>query len=404
MRPARVLVRVEALAEALERLAVGGDIGQLGGGRGDRVEAGEEGTADRPGQRTETGRLGEGHVAVRQGAGQAQDVGDGVQQQVRAAVEAGAVDDGAVLPDRDILGLGAVGAVPGEHGEVAQAVLAQWCGTARQGQVQGGDLVVRGAARVQDGHAVACGGDQLVVRGEHLLVRVLVGAVRREGEQVNDAGPELVDDPRARNVVDERLADALHPELKRVRHVGREVDEVDVVLDVIADHRAHGFQRARRGVEDDPFGQAREVLQQFPGELEAHGQQCGVELPCRGSALPSGPGRVGKAVGVPDDQGFKRMGHRDMIPEHPNGPHPSLRLPRRTGPAARVWPVRLGVVLQGGGAQHDAAGPSSLHRRPLPLVLPLRPRAPNGRRARPQGRPSARPVLPISSGDGSAEG
>lgn len=270
VRPARVLVRVEALAEALERLAVGDNVGELGGGCGDRVKAGEQGTTDRPGQRTETGRLGEGHVAIRQGAGQAQDVGDGVQQQVRAAVEAGTVDDGAVLPDRDLLGLGTVGAVPGEHGEVAQAVLAQRCGTARQGQVQGGDLVVRGAARVQDRHAVADGGDQLVVRGEHFLVCVPVGAVRREGEEVNDTGPELVDGARPRGVVGERLADALHPELERVRHVGREVDEVDVVLDVVADHRAHGIQRARRGVEDDLFSQAREVLQQLPGELEAH--------------------------------------------------------------------------------------------------------------------------------------
>ncbi len=414
MRPARVLVRVEALAEALERLTVRGDVGELGGGRGDdRVEAGEEGAADGPGQRPEPRRLGKGHVAVRQGAGQAQDVGDGVQQQVRSAVEAGAVDDGAVLPDRDLLGLGAVGAVPGEHAEVAQAVLAQRGGTARQGQVQGGHLVVRGAAQVQDGHAVPRGGDQLVVRGEHLLVRVPVVAVRREGQQVDDTGPELVEGACAGGVVGERLADALHPEVERVRHVGREIHEVDAVPDVVADHRAHGVQCARRGVEDRFLGQAREALQQLPRELEAHGQQRGVELPRRGTALPGGPGGGGEAVGVPDDQGFETVGHPGMIPDPPEPTHTGFEhaVHQPTGmPSGRCSPAR-GALEAGRGrdrcgglgrpsrsrAHRCQSRPVPRHRRPHPAPRPLRRERPwqygtvDGRaRCRPGADPTGR--------------
>ena len=58
VRPARVLVRVEALAEALERLAVRGHVGELGRGcRDDRVEAGEQGAAHRRGRATGSGSV-----------------------------------------------------------------------------------------------------------------------------------------------------------------------------------------------------------------------------------------------------------------------------------------------------------------------------------------------------------
>lgn len=48
-------------------------------------------------------------------------VSDGVQQEVRAAIEAGGVDDGSGLPDRDRLGLGAVDTVPGEWAQLSRA-------------------------------------------------------------------------------------------------------------------------------------------------------------------------------------------------------------------------------------------------------------------------------------------
>ena len=116
VRPARVLVRVEALTEPLERLPVRVHIGELRGVRRDHgVEAREQRPAHRPRQRPEPGRLPQRHVAARQRAGQPQHIGDGVQEEVRADAEPGLVDDRPVLPDRDRLRLGAERAPLGER-------------------------------------------------------------------------------------------------------------------------------------------------------------------------------------------------------------------------------------------------------------------------------------------------
>ncbi len=296
-------MRVETFTETLERLAVRLHVGELGGGRGDNpVERREQGTAHRAREGPEAGRFLQGHVAVRQRTGQAEHIGDGVHQEVRADAQAGLVDQGAVLADRDRLGLRTVHAVSGEHPQVVQVVTAQRGGASGQGEVQGRDLVVQRAAQMQHGHTVARCRDQFVVGGEHFGIGVAVVAVGRQGEQVDHTAPELGNRPFTGGVLGQCLDDALHPEGERVGHVGREVDEVDVVLDVVPGHFADSTQRAHRDVDDRLVGQPRQTLQQVRREFEAHRHQGAVELPRRDAAVPCGSCGEGEAVGVPDNQ------------------------------------------------------------------------------------------------------
>lgn len=214
----------------------------------------------------------------------------------------------------------------GEHRQVEQALVTQRGGAPGQRPVQGTDLGIQGVPQVQDRQAVTRGGDQLVLNGEHFGVRVLVGAVRREGQQVEHAGTELREHAVARRVVGKGLGDAPYPEVERVRHVGREVDEVHVVLDVIAGHLPDGLQSARGGLDNRLLAQPRQPLQQTRRQLEPHGHQRGVELPRRDTALSGGSGGGGEAVGVPDDQGFETVNHPGMIPEQHEPTHSGFPL------------------------------------------------------------------------------
>ncbi len=269
--------------------------------------------------------------------------------------------------------------MPGERAEVAQAFLAQRSRAARQGQIQGADFVVQCGAQVQDRHTVACGGDQFTVCGEHLGVGVPDVAVRREGQQVDHAGAQPGEGALARRVVGQRLGDAPHPEVERVGHVGREIDEVDVVPDVVADQLADGLQRAHGGVDHRLLRQPRQMLQKVRRELEAHGHQRGVELPRCDTSLPGRPGGGRDAVRVPDDCGFETLEHPCMIPDPRRPTHSGFRTRR-----ALVVLGALGLKVRAEARQHHGHHARTGRRRDVRC----------GREARRRdARPALRPLL-----------
>jgi hypothetical protein len=231
VRPLRVLVRVQPLAEPLELLAVPVDVGELGrAGCHHRVQPRQQSPPRRPAQRAKTRRLHQPHVPVAQRRRQPQHIGHRVQQQIRARGEPGPVDDRPVLAHGDPLRLRPRRAVPGQHPQITQDLLAQRRAAPGQRQVQRPHLLLQRAAQVQHRHTVAGRSHQLAVRGEHLLVGVLVPAVGRERQQVDQPVAQLLAGGGAGRLVGERAGDAGPPELHGVRHVRGEADEVRVVL------------------------------------------------------------------------------------------------------------------------------------------------------------------------------
>ncbi len=212
-------------------------------------------------------------------------------------------------------------------------LLAQRRRAARQGQVEVREFVPQVPPEVQHGHPVARGRDQLGLRREHLLVGVLVAAVRGEAEQVQRPVRQLRQHALARPVVAERLRHTRHPELFGVRHMRGKVDEVRVVPDVVAHHLAHGVQRLPGSAQDRGLGQPRQVLQELRRQLEPHKGQRRVQPAGGAASFAGGPLGQGKPVGVPDDQRCETVRHPWMIAEVCESAHRGFCAPIR-----RPWP------------------------------------------------------------------
>ena len=109
---------------------------------------------------------------------------------------------------------------------------------------------------MQHGDPVADGGDQFVVRGQHVLVAVLVAAVGRQREQVQEEpGPPVGAGPfdlhlAGRHRVEQRLAQALHPEFRGVRHVPGKFKKIRIMPNVVACLLSYHLERGRGDVDD----------------------------------------------------------------------------------------------------------------------------------------------------------
>ena len=180
-RKLRVLVRVQPLAEPLPRLPVARHVAELGRD-GDGVQRLQQGAALGAAERAEPGRRRQRDIAAGDPAGEPQHVGHRVHQQRPPGRQTHLVDDGAVLPHRDALGL--VGAEPGQGTQRRQILLRERHLRARQREVELARLFLQARAQVQHGHPVAGQRQQLGVRDQQVGVTVLVAAVTRQLEQV----------------------------------------------------------------------------------------------------------------------------------------------------------------------------------------------------------------------------
>ncbi|UUY04882.1 hypothetical protein LRS13_04955 [Svornostia abyssi] len=149
------------------------------------------------------------------------------------------VDHGAVLADVDRLGLRVADVQIGERGEQRQILLGQRTTAAGECQVQTMRFVGECVAQVEQRRPRRRAGQERLVHLEHLLVRVLVPAVAREVEEIDQSPAHLPADDPSRTPVAQRVRDARVPELQRLGHVRWKLDEVRVVLGIVADQLPH---------------------------------------------------------------------------------------------------------------------------------------------------------------------
>lgn len=164
----RVVLRVEPLPEALERLGVAAHVGQRCGVGDDAVECGEERSPLGPAERPKAGGRGERRVAFAHRARQAQDVGDRVDDRVEGMGHPGGIHDRAVLPHGDLARLEGIHVPAGQHAEQREIVLMKGDWALRELPQQRERFLLERRAEAQQRDPVVGRSDQRLVAGAHL--------------------------------------------------------------------------------------------------------------------------------------------------------------------------------------------------------------------------------------------
>jgi len=184
--------------------------------------------------------------------------------------------------------------------------------------------------------------DVLAATGRHAVVvpllladayhaRVDIPALITESGTDAKQADVLGEDDRLIAVLRQRLTHAGVSQLDPavgvlVTAVGSSRPQANARTAMVADHLADRAQRPRSRVDDRALRELRQPRQQLRRQLEAHGHERGVELPCRDGTFTRGADGGGETVDVPDDQGFETVDHPGIVPEQGERAHPGFRL------------------------------------------------------------------------------